>query len=79
MLRQTQVPVLDGSQCSASGAVQRLAAVLPGLDESTLLCAGGQRSVDACHVSVGYRLSATRAFRCCMVPAACGEYEKECV
>ena len=63
MLRQTQVPVLDGSQCRASGAVQRLAAVLPGLDQSTFLCAGGQRSVDACHVSVGRRYSANQGIQ----------------
>ena len=51
MLRQTHVPVMGGPQCRASGAVQRLMAVLPGMDERSFLCAGGRRLSDACHVS----------------------------
>ena len=43
---------MGGSQCRASGAMQRLAAELPGLDEGSFLCAGGQRSTDACYVSI---------------------------
>ncbi|XP_043208761.1 uncharacterized protein LOC122374217 isoform X1 [Amphibalanus amphitrite] len=51
VLRQTHVPVMGGEQCRASGAMQRLASALPGLDERSFLCAGGRRFADACHIS----------------------------